>query len=1140
MSVTNLRNKLSFLRDCLGAESRSQSLWNVRTSKKIELHKAISYREFVQTEGKPVGVIIDQKYADDLKKMLSHYSREKQLIVSRFYIIAYHDVSTFGGNKRKRKVCFPLIYFPCKLSNSEFDRSAYITPILEKGTINPAAVQFFSHFGMDANALLEVLLDQVVALHNKGNESEKNEYQAFYKLFEEFRNTLTDHSSYADTIDDISSAEALKKIQPNEIRFSYESLVYVSRKQASAQGALHEIETIIKRFDTSSALAPILGSKQGGKNVVAKPFFWTRFFNKSLNLPLPVVLSQAQSDVISKAQAHNLSVAAGPPGTGKSFTIASLALKEFINGNSVLIVSQNQHAVDVVRRKLIDDFGIDSDLTVLGSDDGISREVQKHITEFCGPSITSKQTKSHKQRLVIYKDAINKLDDLIYKRELMESEFLENCREKTHEKKQNVQKRSFFSWINSSPVLVKKSDSLLSEQFTELEQIDEEINLLTAKIINLHHLKKAHKLRSSSKARSSLKNFASSLSARNGFYQERYYRSIDFSYVLDAVPFWFTSLSSLHRLLPLTKEMFDIVIIDEATQCNLSVTLPALYRSKRAVVVGDPKQLNHVSFVSYKVQQSLFDRYSLSNTEISQDFRNKSVLDYALDAIDPSVVYSQLDEHFRSHPQIIEYSNQEFYNNSLKVMTTRPNRIKDVVELVQVNGKRVRGVNKVEADAVISFVKKNIKQQSDLPEKEVQSLGVLSFFSDQAQYIEKVLFNELGLNDLRRHNLRVGTPFSFQGEERDHMIISCCVDAQTKSSSYTYLNRDDVFNVGITRARDYQTIFISCAPQDINTNSKLSSYIKFCEKDISSLFKTKDVGIDAFQDEIYTWLQGQGIKAYKNYIVAGISIDLMAVYEDRALAIDLVGFSGPLNGSLSLKQFKLLARAGLKSFLFSYDEWRNDRERLLEHLLLQIGAISTFDISDKTGVGVYSDAQEDFINKLTDGVSINQLNTRFVRSNESRAAKQISLLLEKQTQFEKLLLLSFVPQELTYKRYKNAFHSLLKDCMIKLQKASISSELATSLLDQQKQLFSKPNEYDEGYEDIFAARASMVDEQKSKVQHLLNVNEEALLQMDKTCLKLNKLYENAGDLALNSHDILNELTQKIDLYKDVVIKNDNV
>ena len=63
----------------------------------------------------------------------------------------------------------------------------------------------------------------------------------------------------------------------------------------------------------------------------------------------------------------------------------------------------------------------------------------------------------------------------------------------------------------------------------------------------------------------------------------------------------------------------------------------------------------------------------------------------------------------------------------------------------------------------------------------------------------------------------------------------------------------------------------------------------------------------------------------------------------------------------------------------------------------------------------------------------------------------------------------------------------------------------------------------------------MVDEQKSKIQQLLGVNEAALLQMDKTCIKLNRLYESADDSADFSHDILKELTEKIDLYKGVIL-----
>jgi len=790
-------------------------------------------------------------------------------------------------------------------------------------------------------------------------------------------------------------------------------------------------------------------------------------------------------------------------------------------------VSQNQHAVDVVRRKLVDDFGVDSGLTVLGNDNGLSREVKAQLELL--RSKTLDDSSNDYKTLSGYKELIDKLNDKLEDRNNLEAQFLASCQRKSNGN-QEVKQSDFFSWLRKKPV--EHSERLLSEQFFDLETLDDEISVLTAKLVNLHYNRKVYKLFQNEGSRVSIDNFIKSLTARNAYYQEKYYSLVNFSDVLSAVPFWFAPLSCLSRLLPLEKELFDVVIIDEATQCNLSVCIPALYRAKRAVVVGDPKQLSHVSFVSYDVQQTLFDRYSLNPNDLNPDFRNNSVLDYAM-ASTNSV--AQLDEHFRSHSQIIEFSNQTFYNNTLKVMTTRPNRIRKAIELRRVDGKRSKGVNLVEANALIDEVKEMVEAQLELPQSEVQSIGILSFFSDQAKHIEKILFNDLSLNALRRHNLRVGTPFSFQGEERDHMLISCCIDADTAGGSYTYLNRDDVFNVAITRARDYQTIFISCDFEEIKSNSKLKSYIKYCYESADNNLQTQELERDSFQDEIYTWLQSKGIKAYKNYVVAGTAIDLMAVYEDRALAIDLIGFDGSLSGSLSLKKFKLLARAGLSSFLLAYDEWRNDKEQLFENLLLQIGALTKLDRQDKPGVAVFRDVEENFIHKLTGGISINQLNDRFIRSGELRAAKQIPIILEKRVRFERLLHLCFIPEELTFKRYKNAFHNLIKDCIVKLQQSSISAELTSSLLEQQKQFFGEENQYGDEYNDIFDARASMVEEQRNKIQQLLDINESALLQMDKTCLKLNALYESVDDSELNSHDILDELTEKIDLYQGVTL-----
>ena len=90
-------------------------------------------------------------------------------------------------------------------------------------------------------------------------------------------------------------------------------------------------------------------------------------------------------------------------------------------------------------------------------------------------------------------------------------------------------------------------------------------------------------------------------------------------------------------------------------------------------------------------------------------------------------------------------------------------------------------------------------------------------------------------------------------------------------------------------------------------------------------------------------------------------------------------------------------------------------------------------------------------------------------------------------------------------------------------------------MEQQKALFSDANLADtDEYQDIYDARSSMVEEQKHKVQELLTINENALIQMDKTCVKLSRLYENSEDDAVDPLVILKELTEKIDLYSGLV------
>ena len=77
------------------------------------------------------------------------------------------------------------------------------------------------------------------------------------------------------------------------------------------------------------------------------------------------------------------------------------------------------------------------------------------------------------------------------------------------------------------------------------------------------------------------------------------------------LPCWaVTSLSAKGRI-PFQPGMFDLVVIDEASQCDMASVLPMLYRAKRAVIIGDPKQLLHISTISSKQDMSLLQKFNI-------------------------------------------------------------------------------------------------------------------------------------------------------------------------------------------------------------------------------------------------------------------------------------------------------------------------------------------------------------------------------------------------------------------------------------------------------------------------------------------------------------------------------------------------
>ncbi len=170
-----------------------------------------------------------------------------------------------------------------------------------------------------------------------------------------------------------------------------------------------------------------------------------------------------------------------------------------------------------------------------------------------------------------------------------------------------------------------------------------------------------------------------------------------------------TNLSARTNL-PLQPGLFDLVVIDEASQCDVASALPLLVRAERALIIGDQRQLIHVTTLSHARERLIARRWGLAEERAEAfSYRYHSCFDLAVARIVAPPLF--LDLHFRSHPAIIGFANTEFYDGNMELCSDRkPPAGLRAIEWVRVAGQAARGprgrsrINRAEAEAVVRQV----------------------------------------------------------------------------------------------------------------------------------------------------------------------------------------------------------------------------------------------------------------------------------------------------------------------------------------------------------------------------------------------------------------------------------------------------
>lgn len=258
---------------------------------------------------------------------------------------------------------------------------------------------------------------------------------------------------------------------------------------------------------------------------------------------------------------------------------------------------------------------------------------------------------------------------------------------------------------------------------------------------------------------------------------------------------------------PLVDNLFDILIIDEASQCDIASALPLILRAKQVVIIGDPKQLKHITSVRVDDEDIIREHLGLSARPYLK-YAEQSLWDYAADFLAHANQNNSpitLENHYRCHHEIIGYSNHQFYSKfldkPLNVMTDESNMTlpQQGVVMINVHGKQESenvNVNKIEGDRAVALAKEVCSLKADV------SIGIVTPFRDQADYIKS------HLDDSIKANVEVNTAYGFQGDEKDVIIFSLVVTDNSPLRKINWIDWKVPYqvNVAVTRAR--QTLYI--------------------------------------------------------------------------------------------------------------------------------------------------------------------------------------------------------------------------------------------------------------------------------------------------------------------------------------------
>ncbi|MDH5379910.1 MAG: AAA domain-containing protein [Cyclobacteriaceae bacterium] len=523
-----------------------------------------------------------------------------------------------------------------------------------------------------------------------------------------------------------------------------------------------------------------------------------------------------QIQTIYNALKYPITYVQGPPGTGKTQTILNIIVNGLTNGKTLLISSNNNVPIDGIKDKLYLGKYRNKEILLpvlrLGNNECVAqalhiikeryafetKDVPKEELLFNLKEKSKEKNRKLLEKIKNYENRIEQLQNLSFVSSLLSKDvnhLLEKEKHAIEEKLKQIPETNNDDLDNLFEVIQDNQQLLQYFYFESLRYVKRLKNKDFTSLIELLDIEESKK---------QVKEFNKWIADDDNLEK-----------LTKVFPIILTTNISSRKLG--RKYKFDLLVMDEAGQCDIATSLIPISKCKNMVLIGDTNQLKPIVVFEESRNQHLMNKFGI---DMTYDYYDNSILSVykKIDNISRNILLSY---HYRCGRKIINYSNMRFYEEKLNLSKIK---INGEVKLIDVNN-----VNQKDRNATIEEAQEIVKYIAD---NKLTDVFIITPFRNQQEVLNHYLEKAKG-NAAIDSSVSCGTIHKIQGQENKTIIISTSISRNTTSRTYDWIkNNSQLINVGVTRAQENLVVVADKKAIDIlsRKNDDLYALIEYVQK----------------------------------------------------------------------------------------------------------------------------------------------------------------------------------------------------------------------------------------------------------------------------------------------------------------------